>query len=151
MGKSAKKSEGSQEATTHRRLLHLADFVRRNLMSFVIARCSPQRGPPRCSRLAKEGLDETLSLNDLGLPESLERTLSTTNPIENLNGTLRRVTRNVKRWRDGAMIKCWLMTALLEAERGFRRLRGKRGMPPLVQALERAERIDRVCEGQEAA
>ena len=99
----------------------------------------------------KEGLDETLSLKDMGLPDALERTLSTTNPIENLNGTLRRVTRNVKRWRDGAMIKRWLTTALLEAERGFRRLRGYKGMPRLVEALEGAERINRIDQSREAA
>ena len=106
---------------------------------------------PDAASSLKEGLDETLSLKDLGLPDALERTLSTTNPIENLNGSLRRVTRNVKRWRDGAMIKRWLTAALLEAERGFRRLRGYKGMSLLVQALENAEHIDRIDEDRQAA
>jgi putative transposase len=44
-------------------------------------------------------MEETLTLKDMKLPPALERTLSTTNPIENLNGGIRRVTRNVKQWR----------------------------------------------------
>ena len=55
------------------------------------------------------------------MPVWLERTLSTTNVIENLNSAIRRVTRNVKRWRDGSMIKRWVATAIFEAQRGFRR------------------------------
>ena len=37
MGKSAKKRSGSQGATKGQRVLHLADFVRRNLLSFVVS------------------------------------------------------------------------------------------------------------------
>ena len=40
-----------------------------------------------------------------------------TNPIENLNGTIRRVTRDVKRWRDASMALRWGATVLIEAER----------------------------------
>ena len=71
----------------------------------------------------------------LGLPKTLCRSFSTTNAIENLNGTLRRVTRNVKRWRDEAMIQRWVALAVGEAQRGFRRIKGHKGMPALVAAL----------------
>ena len=57
------------------------------------------------------------------------------NPIENLNGILREVTRRVKRWRDGKMVKRWIGPGILDAERGFRRLRGHKSMPVLVAAL----------------
>ncbi len=63
------------------------------------------------------------------------RSFSTTNAIENLNGTLRRVTRNVKRWRDEAMIRRWVALAVAEAQRGFRRVKAYKGMPALVAAL----------------
>ena len=41
-------------------------------------------------------------------PFVLYRTLRTTNPIENLNGSIARYTRNVKQWRDGAMVLRWV-------------------------------------------
>jgi transposase-like protein len=107
---------------------------------------------PDAAASLKEGLDETLTLKDMGLPQSLERTLSTTNPIENLNSTIRRVLRRVKRWRDGAMVKRWVGAGVLEAQRGFRKLRGHKGMPTLVADLSKhAERIDRVDAKQNAA
>ncbi len=107
---------------------------------------------PDAAESLREGLDETLSLKDLKLPASLERTLSTTNPIENMNGQIRRVTRNVKRWRNGAMVKRWVALAVIEAARGFRRLRGYQGMPVLLDALRRhAEQIIRIDEKEQAA
>jgi transposase-like protein len=70
-----------------------------------------------------------------GLPDALERTLATTNPIENVNSTARRASRNVKRWQDGSMVLRWMAAAIGEAEKGFRRLRGHQGMPQLLKAL----------------
>jgi putative transposase len=90
---------------------------------------------PGAAASLKEGLDETLSLKDLKLPQALERTLSTTNPIENLNGNIRRVQSRVKRWRDGAMVRRWVALGILEAQKGFRKLRGHKGMPTLIAAL----------------
>ena len=71
----------------------------------------------------------------LGLPEALERTLSTTNMIENVVGTARTTTGRVRRWRNGAMIIRWLAGGLTEASRGFRRLKGHAGMTDLVTKL----------------
>ena len=45
-----------------------------------------------------EGLDEILTVSRLGLPIELRRSLACTNIIENMNGTVRRVSHNVKRW-----------------------------------------------------
>lgn len=90
---------------------------------------------PGAAASLAEGLDETLTVIELDLPRALERTLATTNPIDNVMGTCRRVTRNVKRWRNGAMIVRWIATGLREASRNFRRLRGHAGMPTLVAAL----------------
>jgi transposase-like protein len=105
---------------------------------------------PDAASSLREGLDETLTVKQLELSTSLERTLSTTNPIENLNGTIRRVTRRVKRWRDAKMVRRWIAASVLEAEKGFRRLRGCRSMPELTVALRGPEQTDRV-DAQEAA
>ena len=48
---------------------------------------------------------------------------------------MRRVTRNVKRWRNEAMIRRWVALAVAEAQRGFRRVKGHKTMPSLVAAL----------------
>jgi putative transposase len=58
-----------------------------------------------------EGLDEILTVNRLGLPAELRRSLACTNIIENMNGTVRRVCRNVKHWRDAAMALRWTAAA----------------------------------------
>jgi transposase-like protein len=82
-----------------------------------------------------EGLDETLTVMAFGLPEWLERTLSTTNAIENLVGAVRDLGARVKRWRNGRMIVRWTATALIEAQRQFHRVRDHRGLKVLVAAL----------------
>jgi putative transposase len=83
----------------------------------------------------REGLDETLTVLRLRLPPTLCRTFSTTNAIENMNGTLRRVIRNVKRWRGEAMIARWVSLGVAEAQRGFRRVKGHAQMKLLLAAL----------------
>jgi hypothetical protein len=83
----------------------------------------------------REGLDETLTVLRLGLSKRLCRTFSTSNAIENMNGTLRRVCRNVKRWRDEGMIRRWIALGVGEAARKFRRVKGHEQMPALVAAL----------------
>ena len=129
--------QSSSRATAKRRLLQLVSRLEDDY--------------PDAAASLREGLEETITLKDMGLPKWLERTLSTTNPIENLNGTIRRVTRNVKRWRDGAMIRRWVATAILEAEGNFRRLRGYKGMPLLVAALRDPEQTTLVDETEHAA
>jgi transposase-like protein len=102
---------------------------------------------PGAAASLREGLDETLTLIGLGLDEALYRTFSTTNPIENLNGSIAQFTANVKRWRDGQMVLRWIGAALTDASRRFRAVRGYRDMKRLLAALEaRAEgaaKIDR--------
>lgn len=85
-----------------------------------------------------EGLDETVTVIDLGVTGWLLKSLSSTNPIENVQGTLARVSRNVKRWRGGSMALRWGVAGLIEAERKFRRVKGYRQLPQLIAALDRA-------------
>jgi hypothetical protein len=46
-----------------------------------------------------------------------------------MNGTVRRVCRNVRHWRDAAMALRWTAAAMLEAANGFRRLKAYRQSP----------------------
>lgn len=90
---------------------------------------------PGAAASLEEGLDETLTVMAFGLPDWLERTLSTTNAIENLIGSTRDLTRRVKRWRNAQMIVRWIATACIEAERRFHRVRDHKGLKILVAAL----------------
>ena len=94
-----------------------------------------QADHPDAAASLREGLNEMFTVKALGLSRSLEKTLSTTNAIENLNGQVRAFTRRVKNWRNGSMIQRWVGAALVETERGFHRLKGHRSMPVLVAAL----------------
>ena len=69
------------------------------------------------------------------LPAQLRRSLACTNIIEMMNGTVRRVCRYVKHWRDTAMALRWTGAAMLEAAKGFRRLKAYRHLPFLKAAL----------------
>lgn len=82
-----------------------------------------------------EGLDEMLTVNRLGLPRQLRRSLACTNSIENMMGTVRRVCRNVKRWRNAAMALRWTAAGMMEAAKGFRRLKAHKQLPILKAAL----------------
>jgi len=90
---------------------------------------------PGAAASLREGLDETLTAQQLGLSEALYRTLRSTNPIENLNGSIARYTRNVKQWRDGAMVLRWVASALADAATRMRKLRGCAQMKSLLAAL----------------
>ena len=61
--------------------------------------------------------------------------MTTTNTAESLIGRTRNVKRHVKRWRGGQMVVRWIATRVLEAVKGFRRLKGYKAMPQLVAVL----------------
>ena len=90
---------------------------------------------PGAAASLREGLEETLTVQALSITGALYRTLRTTNPIENLNGSIANFTRNVKRWRDGQMTLRWIAGALSDAKGRFRKLRGHRDMKTLLAAL----------------
>ncbi len=77
---------------------------------------------PGAAASLREGLDETLTVIELNLPERLQLSLRTTNPIDNLIGSVRKVSRRVKRWRGGRMMLRWCGAAVLDAEQRFRRI-----------------------------
>jgi len=85
----------------------------------------------------REGMDDMLTCVRLGLPDDLRRSLVSTNQIENLIGRVRQLCKNVRRWRDARMVKRWTVSAMIEAKKGMRRLRGYRSLPILQAALHR--------------
>ena len=91
---------------------------------------------PSAARSLEEGLDETLTVNRLPLEGWLRRTLSTTNPIESAFSVVETVCRRVKCWRQGDHLERWVGSALWVAEGNFRKVKGYRGLPKLVAALE---------------
>jgi putative transposase len=113
--------DGASEKTALRRLHNLASVL--------------DSDHPGAAASLREGLAETLTLQRLGITGALYRTLRTTNPIENLNGSIARYSRNVQRWKDGTMVLRWVASALHDAQRQFRRLRGCHDMNTLLVAL----------------
>jgi putative transposase len=94
-----------------------------------------EREAPGVAGSILEGIDEILTVTRLGLPDELRRSLACTNIIENMMGTIRRVCRNVKRWRSPAMALRWTAAAMLEAKKGFRRLKAHKQLAALRIAL----------------
>jgi transposase-like protein len=94
-----------------------------------------QKKHPSAAASLREGLDETLTVIGLGLSPARSRSFATTNPVENLNDRIRTTARRVKRWDDGTMVLRWVLVGVLEAARGFRRLKGHKDMPALVARL----------------
>lgn len=93
---------------------------------------------PDAAASLQEGLDETLTVVRLGVPELLRKTLATTNPIESAFSVAEQVTRRVKRWRDGDMRQRWCVAGLLDAESRFNRVKGHRHMKTLLEAIDRS-------------
>ena len=83
----------------------------------------------------EEGLEETLTVHKLQLPDQLRRSLSCTNVIESAFSIVQTVCRNVKRWRDGDQIERWVGSGLLVAERQFRKVIGFRQIPLLLSSM----------------
>jgi transposase-like protein len=90
---------------------------------------------PSAARSLEEGLQETLTLQSLGLPKELMASFHSTNLIESCFSRTESWTHRVKRWRDAKMVMRWGAAALLVAEAGFRRVRGCDHMSALIQAL----------------
>ena len=90
---------------------------------------------PSAAGSVREGLDETLTVRTLHLSARLQRSLATTNAAESLLSRTRHVKRNVKRWRGGQMMLRWVAAGVLEAVKGFRRVKGCADMPRLVTVL----------------
>jgi putative transposase len=92
---------------------------------------------PSAASSLREGLEEMFTVAQLGIDGRLAKTLTTSNPIESMISIARTTNRNVTRWRDGQMVLRWTAAGMLNAERSFRRIKGYKQMPQLVDALHR--------------
>jgi len=119
---------------TLRQAWELDDAAKAERLICNLARRLEQMAPG-VSATILEGMDELLTVVRLKLPPQLRRSLACTNIIENMMGSVRRVCRNVKRWRDAPMALRWTGAAIQEAAKGFRRLKAHKQLPVLRQAL----------------
>ncbi|OIQ59592.1 transposase, mutator family [Moorella thermoacetica] len=94
-----------------------------------------EKNYPGAAASLREGMEETLTVNRLGLPEKLAKSLNSTNIIESANDRVRTYCRNVKRWKNGEQILRWMAASYLEAEKGFHRINGYRELPILKEAM----------------
>ncbi len=102
-----------------------------------------QISEPAAASLA-EGMEETLTVVRLGLPEILRKTFSSTNPLESCFDGVRQRTGRVKNWKGKSqMVARWTASALQEIEKRFRRVRGYKQLGILNRAMNpNKERIE---------
>ena len=91
---------------------------------------------PNAAGSLREGMEETLTVVRLKLPERLRRSLSSTNIIESAFSMAATTSDRVKWWRRGIMRWRWCAAGLMAAEERFRRVDGYREIPQLIAALD---------------
>ena len=85
----------------------------------------------------EEAGEDLIALQSLNVPNTLHRSLLSTNAIENSFRNTRNKLGRVTRFRaETDQATRWMSFALLEVEKGFRRISGYGDMPALVAALE---------------
>ena len=87
------------------------------------------------ARSLLEGLEETLTLQRLGIYEDLHWAFRTTNSIESLNGHLQKYLGRIRYWRTSDQRARWLACALTEIEERLKRIMGSTALPKLRAVL----------------
>ena len=82
-----------------------------------------------------EAIEEILTLHRLKVPALLRKTLHSTNPIESMFSTVRDCEGNIKRYRGSRMSQRWLAAVCLHCEKGFKRVKGYRGIKEVVRRI----------------
>ena len=106
---------------------------------------------PSAARSWEEGMEETLTVHKLRVPDQLRRTLCCTNVIESAFSIVETVCRNVKRWRNGDHIERWVGSGLLVAERQFRKVIGHKQIPLLLSSMANAVSKQSIAKGVKVA
>jgi putative transposase len=73
-----------------------------------------------------EGLEETLTIHELGLSPELARSLSTANCIESVMSQMGQYTDKVDRWHNSSQILRWTATGLMDIEPRLNKIIGFR-------------------------
>ena len=97
----------------------------------------------------QEAIEDILTVHRLKITGLLKKTLYSTNPIESMFSTVRQYEKNIKRYRGSVMLQRWLATVMLEAEQGFRRIKGYQSIPDVIARIE--EQSHNAYAGAEAA
>lgn len=92
----------------------------------------------------QEGLEETLTIQRLGLFTELGRSFTTTNIIENLNSQLEKYLGRIKYWINSNMRHRWVAGALLEIERKMRRINNYDKLHLLRKALKTELKLEQI-------
>ena len=132
--KDLRESQGEEKCQEHWK--RLVDFMRSH---------NQEAG----NRLAAQE-EEMTCLIKLGTPNTINKSLLSTNCIENSFRNLRRLIGRVTRWREGCeMAQYWTGSGLKLAEEGFRKIRGCKYIPELIEKLKekyQKEQIEKVKE-----
>ena len=83
----------------------------------------------------KEGLEETLTLHKLNMSSLFNRSLGTTNCIENINSQMAKYIRNVKHWSNSSQRQRWVAVALLESENNLNKIHNFKHLNNLEEAI----------------
>lgn len=93
---------------------------------------------PSAAASLMEGLDDTLTLHELGVHARLRRSLTSTNGIESSFSVVDKVCKQVKCWQGSDHRLRWVASAMLYAESRWNRLHGYRHLPLLLHNLQKA-------------
>lgn len=101
---------------------------------------------PSAARSLDEALEEVLTVHRLRVPEELRRSLATTNGIENVFSVVRHREKNMKNYssvRKGKSVRKnlsqrWLGSVLLNAESGFRKVKGFGDIPEVITNIRKS-------------
>jgi putative transposase len=85
----------------------------------------------------QEGLEETLTLQKLGINKSFKVSFGTTNCIESLNSQIAKYTRNVKRWTNSEQRYRWVISGCIEAEKRMGKITNAKNLDKLKNALKK--------------
>lgn len=142
----------STVAKKMRAAYHNPDALAAEATLEALARSLDKTHPGAAGSL-REGLSETLTINRLGVPPTLARTLRSTNAIESMIEIGRDHSTNVKRWRDGTMALRWCAAGMRDAAKQFRRVNGYMHLPALHDALDEHFKLDvtPTCDTEEEA
>ena len=84
----------------------------------------------------EEGLEESLTVQRLGLPKELRKSLKTTNIIESVFAMVGQKTDKVDYWKNSNQKQRWGATALLDIEPRINRISGYRQLKNLRDAIQ---------------
>lgn len=97
-----------------------------------------------------EGLEETLTLHDLGVFPLLGPSFKTTNCLESLNALIEECCGKVDHWKNSNQKHRWLASSLMDIVPRLHRVQGSQHLPKLRQVLLKALRIESVIHRQAA-